>query len=341
MIFVITGRPRNGKTLFTIGYIKKKAENENRQVYYTRIKGINFPNWHQLDDAKKWQDCPDGSIILFDEAHYDFPNRTSTSNTPPHVLGFNVHGHNGLDLYFITQDGQKFLDPNIRGLAQEHLHVVRHWGKEKATIHKWDSFKSNPDHKTNKADSVKTKYTYNKALYGQYVSSTDHNVKQNVPLKYKLLWIIPIVILGLLGKVGYSWFFDKKPQQPQAELTKDAINEPSIFQPQQQLQQPYEKKLSYLEARTPEHPDIQESAPIYQANHTPKHIPRPQACIASKTQCKCYTQQATAYPASHEFCMQVVQNGYFIDDLEQPQPQLQPLQNDTIAQNDIRPLQPL
>lgn len=344
MIFIITGRPRNGKSIYALDFIEKKARAENRPVYYHGIKGIKFENWHELKDAKKWMECPPSSIILFDEAHHDFPNRTATSATPPHVLPLNEHGHHGYDMYFISQH-PKFLDPNVRGLTQEHWHVVRHFGREKATVHRWDVCKSDPDNKAAKADSVKTTFKYPKERFNQYESSADHNVKENVPLKYKLLYIIPFVILALIGKVGYSWYSSfqegkEKTAHVQQSSERPALDLSADLQPPKQQRINTQEKLSYYEAMKPEIPDVLESAPMYQAIHQPTVIPRPSACVKFKGQCKCWTQQATPYPASTQYCEQIVKGGFFIDDLPQdsqqvvqPQP-LQPIQP-------IEPLEPM
>jgi len=89
----------------------------------------------------------------------------------------------------------------------------------------------------------------------------------------------------------------------------------------------------YLGSRVPRIQDVPGSAPIYDQLNTPQSFPKP-VCIATTdrelisrnrrrmsigdtddglTGCRCNTQQGTLLEASFEFCLSVVQNGYFDD----------------------------
>src|SRR5690606_19342440 len=89
----------------------------------------------------------------------------------------------------------------------------------------------------------------------------------------------------------------------------------------------------YLESRAPRVRDIPASAPIYDQLATPQSFPKP-VCIASSDSrllarnrsrmeveyyngsfigCRCNTQQGTRLDVSFDFCISVVENGYFDD----------------------------
>lgn len=336
MIYLITGRPRNGKTLYFIDTIEKKARLENRPVYYNGITGITFDNWFELKDATKWKECPQSSIIVFDECQKNFRNRSATSAPPAHVVPLNEHGHYGYDMYFISQ-APKFVDPDVKGLTQEHHHVVRHFGREKATIHRWDVVKENPDSKVNKADSIKKTFVFPKHRYSAYHSSTDHNVKENVPWKYHMIKIAFVIALLLVGKVAYSWLYSdhsslKKHEVAETEKTPETKpSELKPLQPTYKDTKPQPSDLTYIQAYKPEIADIMASAPIYREIAKPTTFPKPAACVIFKNKCQCYTQQATSYPTTDTYCRNIVKNGYF-DDTYQPD------QNQQASQPTVQPI---
>jgi len=67
MIYIHTGQPGAGKTLFTLQHVKRRAESENRTVFYNGIPELNIPEWQEFTDAEKWHELPAGAIIVIDE----------------------------------------------------------------------------------------------------------------------------------------------------------------------------------------------------------------------------------------------------------------------------------
>jgi len=323
MIFLITGLPRNGKTLFAVDTLIKKSREENRPVYYDHIKMNLVPeNWHKMPDPQNWWDLPVGSILFFDEAHHKFPNRPSTGKAPAIVEKLNEHGHKGFDIYFITQL-PKFLDPTARGLSEQHWHVVRKFGGNTANIHKYYGAVDNPQSKHRKSESFEVQsYRYNKQVFGLYHSSDQHNVVKKVPFKYKLLYIIPLLIIALIAKVGFSWntqmHKEKKPEikplLPAAETKKQQID----LLPEPTVQRVNYQDVPYLARYQPQVEGVPESAIAYDDLTKPTQFPKPAICVASKSRCQCYTQQTTVYHTTDQICRQIVKDGYF-DSTQQPQ----------------------
>lgn len=342
MIVTITGLPRNGKTLFAVDYLIKKSRAENRPVYYHHIEmQLVPPNWHKLENPQDWWDLPVGSILFFDEAQHLFPNRSATSKAPAIVEKLNEHGHKGFDIFFITQL-PKFLDPTARGLSQEHWHVVRKFGGDTANIHKYYGCVDNPQSKARKVDSFEVQsYRYNKQIFGVYHSSQQHNVVKNVPLKYKLLYVIPVIILALAGKVGYDWSHAIEKKEPPKTsdslkpLKSDSVKQPDqIPQPQGEYVKVSYSEIPYLARYQPQVEGVPESAPAYDDLTKPTVAPKPHICVASKAKCTCYTQQTTVYHTTDQICRQIVKDGYF-DNTKQPDQYAQSVPSDPVVDSPV------
>jgi len=52
MITLITGLPGNGKTLYTISFVKALAEKENRPVFYSGITDLAL-DWTEIEPEKE------------------------------------------------------------------------------------------------------------------------------------------------------------------------------------------------------------------------------------------------------------------------------------------------
>ena len=127
MLYLRTGLPGTGKTLFALADVKEWADKDKRPVYYSGIKDLKVPGWIELEDATKWPDLPANAIIIIDEAQRVFRPRHTSSAVPEHVAALETHRHKGVDLVLITQH-PKLLDSNVRRLVGVHRHYVRVFG---------------------------------------------------------------------------------------------------------------------------------------------------------------------------------------------------------------------
>ncbi|WP_197698143.1 hypothetical protein, partial [Pseudomonas nitroreducens] len=96
----------------------------------------------------------------------------------------------------------------IRRLTQRHRHMVRIWGMEASTVHEWNAVRDNCDKPAARKDSEKAKWKFDKSIYRLYKSAEVHTGKRNIPMRLKLLALVP-VLLGLAGWYVYT-FMDKK-----------------------------------------------------------------------------------------------------------------------------------
>ena len=69
----------------------------------------------------------------------------------------------------------------------------------------------------------------------------------------------------------------------------------------------------FVASFAPRLPGFPNTAPRYDGVTEPVVAPYPAACVSSAKGCRCYTQQATRLNVPEETCVQIVQNGYFVD----------------------------
>lgn len=314
MINLTTGLPGGGKTLHTLALVKSISEKENRPVFYSGIADLKLP-WEEID-PEKWFECPKNSIVVIDECQRVFRPRTISKEVPKHVSMLETHRHLGIDIYLITQHPM-LADSAIRRLVGKHLHVVRTFGTERATVHEWASVKDTCDKSAGRADSIKHHWKYPKEVFDYYKSAEVHTVKRNIPMRFYILMAIP-VLLALA--VFYMWNFSEK-QKKGIQVENSSAVKSSM--PSAQVSGNSNSKVSYKTAledskqyvfeQTARVEGLPQTAPKYDEITKPTLAPVPVGCLASKTKCSCYSQQATPISMPENLCRDIVKNGYFQD----------------------------
>jgi len=317
MIHLVTGLPGHGKTLWTLWYYKRKSEEENRPVYYFNISELTLP-WHQLDNPEKWFECEANAIIIIDEAQKVFRPAASGAGVPEFIAKLETHRHGGIDIVLITQMPM-LIHKNVRMLTGRHNHIVRFFGANNATVHEWPECRDNPKQRK---DSQSSRWFYPKEVYGYYKSAEVHTVKRSIPLKFYLIFLMPIVAL-VLAYVGYRMLqpvFQKPGQNQEQGMPAggnmiDRLNNKADGVSPGQSSDAVKPmtKAEYIAQYQPRIADVQYSAPAYDQVTKPVTAPYPAACVASSSRCTCYTQQGTRLNTSDAFCRNVVTNGYFVD----------------------------
>jgi hypothetical protein len=195
-LMLVTGKPRNGKTLYVLANIKKWFP--GRPVFYRRIDDLNkeYFGFQELTDdmMKKWWDLPTQSVIIMDECHYDFPSRMQ--GTPPEWIGrLTEHGHYGLDFILITQHPMN-MDVFVRRLCQPYYIIKRIWGSQRAAVLRGDEY-FDPDDKYARMNAEKSVFKYPKEIFGKYHSAEAHTVKRRIPVRAFVLAGVVASVVGL------------------------------------------------------------------------------------------------------------------------------------------------
>lgn len=319
MITLTTGVPGSGKSLYSISYIKLKAEKENRDVFYHGIKDLALP-WVQMDDPTKWDDLPAGSIIVIDECQTIFRPRGAGSQVPPYIAAMETHRHKGYDIFLITQHPM-LVDQNIRRLVGQHFHVVRKFGMERATVHEFGS--CHEITQRNLGQAVRHDFKYTQEAYSYYKSAELHTHKRRIPARVWFMLAAPLLIIGL-GYLGYQKIVssgDVKGRVQQVASKPATLQPTTALSPASGAPPVTKTTAQYLVEQQPRVAGLAWTAPVYDEVTKPIDAPRPMSCLVShsKNTCRCIDQQGNDLLTTESFCRQFVEHGMFIA-WKQPEP---------------------
>lgn len=316
MIFLHTGLPGAGKTLFTLAHVKPLAEKEGRQVYFYNIPQVEIPGWIEIneDEFRRWYELPANSIIIADEAQRVFRPRPASSKVPEHVEKLETHRHLGVDLYLITQH-PGLIDLNVRKLVGTHRHVVRSFGSNHAVVHAWGQVKDNCD--KSRSDSVKTQFRYPKEVFSWYKSAEVHTHKRSIPFRVLMLPVL-VVSIGFFAWMAYQGLTVDSVENAKKAIANaqgrsvESLDASMVSPGTTQRVVPLTPE-QYIEQRKPRIQGLPWSAPIYDALTVPVQAPRPMGCFDTKIHgCYCVDQQANRLSVDADFCKNYISHGMFI-----------------------------
>ncbi len=207
MIELHTGVPGSGKTLSMVETLAAlftrwgSYTEEARPVFVMGIPDLSLPHaplpLKSVQVSKSgvpvlvpdWQEIPDGSLIIIDEAQGVFPPRSSASTAPEHVSFLNTHRHRGFDIWITTQH-PKLIDASVRALVGRHKHFRRLFGMQMSVVYEWDACS---DSLSGMNNAVKTNWFFPRRAFSWYKSAELHT-KQ----KFKLPLWLAIFPMGIL-----------------------------------------------------------------------------------------------------------------------------------------------
>jgi len=349
-VTIRTGKMGHGKTLNAIKEIDEQAHNENRIVYYHNIDGLQpdklKASWFAFDDPLKWYELPDNCIIVIDEAQRYFKTRDPRAPEPEAITKLTYIRHQGQEIVFITQD-HRLLDVTIRRLCARHIHFSRVYGSSRLLRYEFLEA-SDYDKAAVRMQGDKSYPKLKKELFGVYKSASSHHFKLNIPKKIYLFGIVLLVAFYLMYSTFKNYF---KKAEPIPEMTTASQNQPSKAKPEQtpsllgsvietvtqnntpetSKEKDYMDTSEYLDFYTPRIKNLPHTAPAYDELTKPQTYPK-LSCLVSndkrylnsknargnagryenkKATCQCYTQQGTPYDVEFDFCVSIVENGYF------------------------------
>lgn len=309
MIVVITGVPGSGKTLYTIDAVKRLSEAEGRPVFYSGIPELKLP-WIEHDPTK-WEELPAGAIMVIDECQRVFRPRANGSTVPSYIAAMETHRHKGIDIWLMTQHPM-LIDQNIRRLCGRHIHVDRIFGFHASTLSEWQQIKENCD--KNKSGADQKKWKYPKEVFDYYKSSEQHTHKARIP---SYVYVFGLAVSLLIGLVYYVYQARFAPALAHARGEKvAATDQPLRLLGPDNGDAPSQKggmsPAQWLAAQKPRVPGLAYTAPVFDKVTQPTHAPYPAACVASKTKCGCYSQQATKLEVPEDLCRSIAKDGFFM-----------------------------
>ena len=319
-LYLVTGQPGHGKTAYAIDRAFQ-MQKEGRTIYAHGIKDFDYERagWKYLDDPTQWEALPDGSVILLDECYTIFPNRNPGAKVPAHVDALARHRHRGFDFILIAQQGLQ-LDPFMRGLYEEHIHVRQtSLMKSKTKLKRWNQYQANVQAAcADVVDWVRPKY-----VFDYYTSTTLVTTKRNLPTWARNI-LIGLIILGLAGFYLYRNISEKlNPDTPAsvAAISQGAGSHAALGGTPGVAGDSAPKWASaydYAKDHLPRIGAMPWTAPVYDQRTVtvdPQII-----CMSSPggndaqgeykpASCTCLTEQGTAYDLSQPECRTIARRG--------------------------------
>lgn len=323
MIYLITGQPGAGKTARAVERMLQFVA-EGRDVYAAGIRGLDYAKAgvKPLEDPSRWQDLPDGSVVVLDECYEHFPKRAAGAKVPPHVQALATHRHRGFDFIMIAQMGRTQLDDFVRGLIHQHEHVVEKGGTKMCRIRTWPRFEGDPEKATCDDNKV---WVRPKRVFELYESTVLDTKRRSVPM------VVIYLALGISLVAAAAWYImhrwdaraaaydthqqaaegDTRPERGAASSAFFGSSGPSSL-----------RQTDYAAWLTPRVPGKPWTAPAYDS-FQPQHVPMVY-CISSEVTCNCVTEQGTTYQLEEELCRMIARHGNY-NPLRQPQPVHEPV----------------
>lgn len=248
-VILVTGAIRTGKTLYVVSGLKemiaaeqKKPEDQRRQ-FFTDIDGLNIEGVGK--SPEDWRTAPAGSVIVYDECQLNPNFQADGRGVSKHeyVLQLTLAGRKGYTIIFISQS-PRFVHATIRNLANEHIHVQRLHGAQKALVCRYPKPIMNPDSQNNiKNCADKFNWDYPKSSFDAYSSldsneaAAEHQIKFKVPAPLIKGFAFTFILFAGLMYYGGTMFFDddakeviadKKDSMTAALAPVQAKSEPKI-----------------------------------------------------------------------------------------------------------------
>ena len=308
MIILVTGTPGAGKTLYTVSDILTKESEGNRPIFVDGIPDLKTRH-EPAQDILEWHKwAPDGSLIVIDEAQRIWRPMPSGARVPDSIQQLETHRHRGIDFVVITQH-PNLLHSNVRKLVGKHIHLRR--TALGVYLYEWSECGSPENFRS---AVTKIRWNHPKKAFGLYKSASQHvKVKHRLPPAVYVFGL-SIVLLGVGATYAVNSIKSKMtPKEehalsihPQEPLPSSDLPYASLPGQASYAQRPLEPVHPVI-AFTPRFPDDPASAPAYDGLRQVAAAPRITQCIASKSRCICYTQQATRLQISEDLCRRYAQ----------------------------------
>lgn len=109
--------------------------------------------------------------------------------------GLLLHGHFGIEIYFITQRPAK-LNADVLASVTTHYVMRRKFGMDASMIWEFGEAMTSWSKSTAEIALNRFLWRYPKHLYKFYVSSENHQVKKSFPAKYLGFAVVPLLLFG-------------------------------------------------------------------------------------------------------------------------------------------------
>lgn len=343
MMYLISGQPGNGKTLRAMSMALEFYEQNQQQVkegkaqarrFFTNIAGATaeegadaFPWMEKLPEHNDWTQLPDGSFVIYDEAHSDgntqglerygklFPSTGKPGESDdPRIRAMSTHRHRGFDLVFVTQWPNK-IHHQVRTLIGSHTHMNRSFGMQRAGVLTWSRVQSDPYDEKVRDKAEEEIWAYPKALYSRYRSATLHTASHKFRVPRKIWQALSVTVAVIFGVwMTYAFLIKPPPTPKKVEEGAGALPAAGALAPLG-AGGPAARPLTreeYIERHTPRVDFQPWSAPVFDDRSVQS---QPELyCMASgttdaDTTCTCVTEQGTKAKVRLPVCLAIAHDG--------------------------------
>jgi len=314
MIYLITAVPGGGKSLRAVFYAEQFL-NDGRAVFgnihgYSRQSPI--PGMSPLIKCEKtgrwsggiggdWRDTPSGSVVIYDEAQHDFPQRSNSSAVPEIIRAMETHRHTAHDLIIVTQHPNQ-IDHWLRRLVGRHDHIRRLSGLNHAALISADSVMELPVGLETSAGE-KSVWNYPRSLFNAYESATHHTVSRRLPQPVKFLIFLVIVLLLIFSNYYFDFFSDSVVSDSvvsDSVVSDSVVSEKSIPEPS--------LSVSRLIAQRPVH--LRPVVPLDEYVDDVLSRNSLSGCASSSKTCRCWDKSGNQLKISDRICVALMERGF-------------------------------
>lgn len=299
MIRLITGLPGAGKSLRAVWYISE-AEKAGRPVYVAGVDGLSPGDWESCD-PNRWQDLPDGALIVVDEAQKVWPTRR-VGEPPAHIRALSEHRHRGFDFILLTQH-PAMVDKYVRTLVGEHQHVIRQFGTQTAKLVTWSECYEDPQSLVTRQRGTESLWRYPRALFGRYKSASMHTVKARLPTRLLLLPVgfLVMLVCAYFGYRSVSGIGSAVAESaPAAAITGARSSVPGTLPPD-----------DYVARLIPRVAGQPWTAPVFDGLEVQAEPEIYCVDIDDGAECRCYTEQITRLLVPRSRCRAIAHAGVY------------------------------
>ena len=319
MMYLISGQPGNGKSLRAMFVMREEYERnckahadgkEELRRFFTNIAGATteenpeaYPWVEKLPDHNDWTKLPDGSYVVYDEAHADgntpglerygnlFPSTGKPGESSDlRIRAMSTHRHRGFDLVFLTQWPSK-IHHQVRTLIGSHTHMNRGMGLQAAGVLQWPRVQIDPYDEKQRDKAEEEIWSYPKDLYGKYKSATLHTASHKFKIPKKVLAGLSKLVVTLLVLWALWHFLVPKGKDKPAE--GPAQKEASLLAPAPASPPPTDPVLL---------PGAQAFAAI-----STEPAPSLSGCVSSDRGCRCFNTDGYQIDMSQHQCMLLIE----------------------------------
>lgn len=319
---LITGLRGNGKTLRAVQMMQEEIA-AGRLVYASNFDGLTLPGVIPLDDPRQWQDLPAGSVLFVDEAQRYWRSRRS-GEAAPEVIAMETQRHDGVSMVLLTQQ-PTYLDKHVRGLVDQHQHLIRRAGFEASQSYVWERCKDEPESPANVDLSEKSVWMFPKALYGLYASAEVHTIKRRIPARAVMILAAVVLVPGALWWAVHGLGSDPAPGDatvavPAVSGEADTAGRSTVVRGRDRGLT-YATAADYVAALNPRVQEIAWTAPAWDGREVTSdpHV----YCVASGHDgmdgCLCLTEQGTRFGMDNDKCISTARYGEPYNPFKAPQ----------------------